>query len=99
MVLSSGLKGGCSLTLSGSSQDGFVRFEIFLDGVDGAAGIGHADGIRLAEFVMHEEFADHADLKVRAGHAPDLTGDETVRTNTRGAGNFYHAVSCALTWD
>jgi hypothetical protein len=87
------------LTLSGSSQDGFIGFKIFLDGVDGAAGIGDADSIGLAEFVMHEEFADHADMEIGTGHMPNLTGDKSVRTNARGARNFYHAVSCALTGD
>jgi hypothetical protein len=82
-----------------SNQDGLVRLEIFLDGLDAVAGIGHADGVGLAEFVMHEEFADHPDLKIGLGHAPELAGFQGLLAGAAGRFNFYHGSSCALPLD
>jgi len=63
------------------NQNSFVRFQIFLDGLDTVAGIGDTDGVGLAEFVMHEEFADHSHLKICFRHAPNLTGFEWFLDN------------------
>jgi hypothetical protein len=72
------------------NQNRFIRFQIFLDGFYSVAGIGDADGVGLAKFVMHEQFADHSDLKIRLGHAPDLTGFQRFLGNAAGRFNFYH---------
>jgi hypothetical protein len=82
-----------------SSQDGFVRLQIFFDGLDRVAGIGDADGVWLAEFVMHEQFADHSHLKIRIGHAPELAVFQWLLANAWSGLNFYHAQCCALTFD
>jgi hypothetical protein len=56
------------------NQYGFVRFQIFFDGFYAIARISHTDGIGLAQFVMHQQLANHSHLKIRLGHTPDLTG-------------------------
>jgi len=55
------------------NQDGLVRFQIFLNGFYAIARIGDPDGVRLAQFVMHQQFADHSHLEVCMRHAPKLT--------------------------
>ena len=64
-----------------SSQDGLVRFQIFLNGLDAIAGIGDADGVGPAEFVMHQQFADLPARRdahppcARAGRPPEVAGE------------------------
>jgi hypothetical protein len=81
------------------SQDGLLRFEIFLDGFYAIAGIGDADGVESAQFVMHQQFANHEHLEIRFRHAPELTGFQGLLSNAGRSLDFLHGPSCALTFD
>ena len=77
----------------GLSQHSLLRFQIFLDGFDAIAGMGDADGVGLAQFVMHEQFPNHDHQKIRFRHAPELTGfQELLADGARGL-IFFHAPS------
>jgi hypothetical protein len=78
------------------NQDGLVVLEIFFDGLDAVAGIGYADCVGLAEFVVNEKFADHSHLKVRLGHAPQLAGFQRFLVDAAGWFYIPHARACAL---
>jgi len=55
-------------------QNSLLRFQISLNGSYAIAGIGDAAGVRLAQFIMHQQFANHPHSKFRIRHAPELTG-------------------------
>jgi hypothetical protein len=78
------------------NQNGLVRFQIFLDGFYAVAGIGDPDGVGLAQFVMHQQFANHSHLKIGFWHPPELTGFQRLLANAVGRLNFYHGSFCAL---
>ena len=54
-------------------QHGFVLSEKIFDIRLGADGIGNADSIVLAEFVMNEQVADKIHSQAGIRHVPDLT--------------------------
>ena len=84
----------------GLSQDGLLCFQIFLNGFYEIAGIGDADGVGLAQFVMHQQFANHSHLKIRFRHAPELTGCQgLLAVNAARSFGFFHGQSCDLTFD
>jgi hypothetical protein len=84
-------------SLTRSSQDGLVLFQVFLNGFDAIAGIGHADGIGLAELVMDEQLADRLHTEMSIRHAPELAGFQWL-INVANRLGFYHGSSCALTF-
>jgi hypothetical protein len=63
------------------SQDGLVRFQIFLNGFYPIAGSGDPFGVRLAQLVMYQQFADRLHTEMRIRHTPDLTGCQWLPTN------------------
>jgi hypothetical protein len=81
------------------NQDGLLCFQIFLNGFYGTAGIGAADGVRLNQFIMHQQFANYSHPKIRFGHAPELTGCQGWLNNAVRSLDFLHGQSCALTFD
>jgi hypothetical protein len=80
----------------GLSQHSLLRFQILLDGFDAIAGMGDADGVGLAQFVMHEQFPNHDHQKIRFRHAPELTGFQGWLANAPGRLYFFHVPSCAM---
>lgn len=55
-------------------QRGFVFLEIFLQPFFGDERNGSALGIFFKMFVMHQRFADQADVKIGIFERPDLAG-------------------------
>jgi len=80
-------------------EDGLLRFQIFLNGFYASDGIGAADGVRLDQFVMHQQFANHSHSKIRSRHAPELTGCQRLLNNAARSLDFLHGRCCALTFD
>ena len=81
-------------------QDGLLGFQKFLNGFYVVAGIGNADGVGLAQFVMHQQFADHAHLQMSFRHAPDLTGGQGwLAASEAGRLSLFHGSFCALTFN
>jgi hypothetical protein len=81
------------------NQNRLVRLQIFLNGFYAIAGIGDPDGARLAQFVMHQQFANHAYLESCFRHAPDLTGFQWLQMNATNQPDFAHARVCAGTFN
>jgi hypothetical protein len=81
---------------SALSQDGLLRLQIFLNDFYTIAGMGDADGVRLAQFVMHQQFANHHHLQIRFHHAPELTGFQEWWANAVRSYAFIHGPFCAL---
>jgi hypothetical protein len=80
------------------SQDGLLGFQIFFNGFYAIAGIGDADGVVPAQFVMHQQFANHSHFKFCFRHAPELTGFQVLLANAAGRLDFCHGPSCALSF-
>jgi hypothetical protein len=80
-------------------QDGLLGFQIFFNGFYAIAGIGDADGVGPAQFVMHQQLANHDHLKIRFRHAPELSGFQGLLANAGRRLDFLHGQSCALTFD
>jgi hypothetical protein len=83
----------------GLCQDGPLRFQKFLNVFYGITGIGDADGVGLAEFVMDQQFANHSHLQIPFRHAPELTSSQRGLNNAERSFVFLHGRSCALTFD
>jgi hypothetical protein len=79
-----------------SSQDRLVCFEIFSDSFDAVAGVGDAKGIRLAQFVMHQQLAHKAYDQIRFRHTPKLTSFEGWWVNGAVQFDFYHVKTCTF---
>jgi hypothetical protein len=77
------------------SQNSLLRFQILLNGFYAVAGVGDADGVGLAQFVMHQQFANHSHSKIRIGHVPELTGCQKGLNNAARSLDFLHGRSCA----
>jgi hypothetical protein len=92
------LVGGSAL-FSASSQDGLPGFQIFLNGFYAIAGIGDADGVGLAQFVMHQQFANHSHFKFCFRHAPELAGFQGLLVNAAGRFDIFHGQYCPLIFD
>jgi hypothetical protein len=86
---------GSGVIRFGWGQDRFVRLQISLDGLDAVAGAGGADGVRLAQFVMHKQPAHQPDTQMRFRHAPKLTRFQRGLNHATGRLGFYHGLSCA----
>ncbi|MGH7979735.1 MAG: hypothetical protein ACREE6_10200, partial [Limisphaerales bacterium] len=72
------------------NEDGFVRFQKFLDGFYSIAGIGDAKGVWFTQFVMHQQFANHSHLKICFRHPPDLTGFQRLLAGAASRLDFCH---------
>jgi hypothetical protein len=81
------------------SQDGLLRFQMYLNGFYGIDGIEAADGVGLDQFVMHKQFANHGHSKIRSRHAPKLTGGQRLLDNVARGRDFLHGQSCAFALD
>jgi hypothetical protein len=81
------------------SQNGLLAFQIFLNGFDAIAGIGNADGVVPAQFVVNQQFANHNHLKIRLLHAPELPCCQGLLGDAGRGLRFLHGSSCALTFD
>jgi hypothetical protein len=57
-----------------SAQHSLLCFEVFFDGFYAVTGIGDSNRVRLAQFVMNQQFSHHSHLEIRFRHVPDLTG-------------------------
>jgi hypothetical protein len=55
-----------------------------------------ADGVGFAQFVMHQQFANHDHLKIRLRHAPELTGFQGLLGDAVRRPAFIHGPFCAL---
>jgi hypothetical protein len=84
------VRNGSSFFRAQLNQDGLVRFQIFLDGLYAVARIGDADGVGLAQFVMHQQFADHSHLKISFRHPPELAGFQRLLADATGRLGFCH---------
>lgn len=70
-----------------------MRFQIFFDVGNAVDGIGDADGVRLAQFVMHQQFAHQGHSENPLSHAPDLSfGQLQWRAEGKYFVHFYYFV-------
>jgi hypothetical protein len=74
-----------------------VVLQIFLNGFDATAGIGDPEGVRFAQFVMDQQFANHSNLEMGFRHVPDLTSFQGSRAKAAARLAFFHDLSCAGT--
>jgi hypothetical protein len=67
-----------------------VILQIFFDGGYAAAGIGDPDGVRFAQFVMHQQFANHCNPEMSFRHMPDLTSFQGLLATAAAQLAFAH---------
>ena len=76
----------------GLNQNGLVLLQIFFDGCYAAAGIGDPEGVRFAQFVMHQQFANHSNPEMGLRHVPDLTRFQGLRATAPARFAFTHVL-------
>jgi hypothetical protein len=77
----------------GLNQNGLVILQIFFDGGYAAAGIGDPEGVRFAQFVMHQQFANHSNPEMGFRHVPDLTRFQGLWATAAARFALSHVVS------
>jgi hypothetical protein len=79
------------------NQNSFVIFQVFFDGGYAAARIRNAEGVRFAQFVMYQQFANHSNPEMGLRHVPDLTRFQRLWAKAAAQLAISHGLCCTGT--